>query len=346
MKARSSSHWRDVVARRLARSFLVPRGDDLVDVVRALGGVQAQVQASAELQVAARVDGITRDDVHRALWEDRTLAKAWTIRGTLHIHAADELALWLALAEPTEAYDAWRGPRGSLPALGADEVRKARKRIWAALDGHVLTREELAEAVGSPARERLLAGFGFFVDGLCHGPPRGQRITLARPDQWVAEWRAVTREEAIREAARRYVQAFAPVRPGAVQEWLGTRAEFEEIPPEFPEPKRSVRLVPEYDAYVMGFRERDQLVSPPVRALVQAHNRGRYEGPAGVRFVLADGIAAGLWERKKQGRRIEVTVTLARRVARKALEQEAERIGAFLGAEPVLTVLTAKRAPR
>ena len=28
----------------------------------------------------------------------------------------------------------------------------------------------------------------------------------------------------------------------------------------FPEPQRTVRLLPEYDVYVMGFRERDQLV--------------------------------------------------------------------------------------
>ena len=99
-----------------------------------------------------------------------------------------------------------------------------------------------------------------------------------------------------------------------------------------------MRLLPEYDCYVMGFRERDQLVPEYVRERLKAHNRGRYEGPAGVRFVLVDGVAAGLWERKKQGGRVELTVTLAKRVARKALEREAERIGAFLGAQPVLTV--------
>ena len=62
--------WDEVRARRLARSFLMMRAEEdrLVDVVSDLGGVHAQVQASAELQLAARVDGITQADVRHALW--------------------------------------------------------------------------------------------------------------------------------------------------------------------------------------------------------------------------------------------------------------------------------------
>jgi hypothetical protein len=104
---------------------------------------------------------------------------------------------------------------------------------------------------------------------------------------------------------------------------------------------QSVRLLPEYDVYVMGFRERDRLVPERVREQVAAHGRGRYEGPAGVRFVLADGVCAGIWERKLSGRRVELRVSLARRLTRAQraeLDDEAERIGTFLGAEPSLVV--------
>src|SRR5207249_5087251 len=88
-----SATWAEVRARRLERSSLTDRAaaDRLVDVARDVCGVHAQVQASAELQLAARVDGITRGDVRDALWERRTLVKAWTLRGTLHLHPADEL---------------------------------------------------------------------------------------------------------------------------------------------------------------------------------------------------------------------------------------------------------------
>jgi hypothetical protein len=56
---------------------------------------------------------------------------------------------------------------------------------------------------------------------------------------------------------------------------------------------------------------------------------------------MIDGIAAGLWERKKRGKRIELQVTPSRkltRAERAGIDAEAARIGAFLELEPVLTV--------
>jgi hypothetical protein len=91
----------------------------------------------------------------------------------------------------------------------------------------------------------------------------------------------------------------------------------------------------------MGFRERDQLVPDASRLQVAAHGRGKYEGPAGVRFLMIDGIAAGLWERKKRGKAIELRVTSSSKLTRAervGIDAEAERIGAFLGLEPALTV--------
>ena len=103
----------------------------------------------------------------------------------------------------------------------------------------------------------------------------------------------------------------------------------------------SVRLLPEYDAYVMGFRDRDRLIPPPVRAQVAAHGKGRYEGPAGVRFLLVDGITAGTWDRAKRGKRLELHVTPIRRLTKRqhtGLQAEVLRIGAFLGVEPAVTI--------
>lgn len=57
--------------------------------------------------------------------------------------------------------------------------------------------------------------------------------------------------------------------------------------------------------------------------------------------MLLDGIAVGLWERRKRGKRIELQVRPAHRLGKShlaELEREAERIGAFFGLEPVLTV--------
>ena len=321
------------------------------------------MQASAELQLAARVDGITQQDVRDALWRDRTLVKAWTLRGTLHLHPADELALWLtarrALSSEPRELEAWPDPKGVVhPRVGVDELAEIQAAVWDAFDGRALLREELAtevvRRVGKKHEGRLRSGFAFFTDQLVQGPPQGSKITLARPDQWIDGWRPVDEGAALREVLRRYLWAYGPARPGDFRGWFGDvpfdALDLEEVDVEshrafvlagdtdFPDPQKSVRLLPEYDVYVMGFRERDHLVPERVREQVAAHGRGRYEGPAGVRFMLVDGVTAGLWERKKSAKRVEIRVAPARRSRRADLEREVERYAAFLGVEPVLTV--------
>ena len=129
------------------------------------------------------------------------------------------------------------------------------------------------------------------------------------------------------------MRAYGPARPVDFAQWFGgsalkvteARALFDELAGELEEVgvdgrayfvlagdrsfsplSAQARLLPEYDVYVLGFREREQLVPEPVRELIASHRRGRYEGPAATRLVLVDGVAAGLWERTKRGKRLEV----------------------------------------
>jgi hypothetical protein len=386
----SSVTWAEVRARRLARSSLTDRAtrEGLVDVARDLGGVHAQVQTSAEIQLGARLDGISQADVREALWSRRSLVKAWTLRGTLHLHPADELPLWYAArravgASPDDpaGLEAWRDPQGVLhPALGSTDVKATRAAVWDALDGRCLRREELAEEVvkrvGPHVRQRLLSGFAFFLADLCQGSPQGAKVSFVRPDQWIRGWHEVEERAALLEVCRRYLRTYGPARPGDFREWFSSPAfkpvdaralfdsltdELDEIDVEgrrayvlagdtaFPVVQPSLRLLPEYDVYIMGSRERDQLIPEPVRMQVAARGRGRYEGPAGMSFVLVDGVTSGLWKRNKRGKRIELHVSPARtltRPQRADLHAEAERIGAVVGLEPVLTVLPAAATRR
>jgi hypothetical protein len=324
----------------VARSYLLrpaPR-KQLVEVVRDVCGIQAQVMGAAELALSARVEGLTQEEVRAELWEERSLVKAWTIRGTLHLHPADDLPLWaaatLALDEPEDA--------AVLDAIGS------------ALDGRRLLREELADEVarraGEWTREKIGSGWGYFIGSasrtgrLCHGPPRGNKVTFVRTDQWVG-WRDVDPDKALKQAFRRFLETYGPAGPRELAGWFGIKPA---VVPALPEvrvkPGRvrgPLRLLPEYDCYVMGFRERQQLVPENVRAQVKAHPKGRFEGIAAVPTVLVDGVVAGIWRRAKKGKRVEIAVEPARRLTKQErgeLEAEAERIGAFLGVEPALTV--------
>jgi hypothetical protein len=305
--------------------------------------------------------------VRSALWAERSLAKAWTLRGTLHIHPADELALWFAARRAVSAeakqLPAWPDPSGVVhPPVNADELAELQAAVWDAFSGRALLREELTtavvERVGTKHEGRLRSGFAFFLSEVCQGPPQGNKITLARPDQWLGAWREVDEHEALIEVLRRFLHAYGPTRAQDFRAWFGADAPFDALDldevdivghrafvlagdNEFPEDIDAVRLLPEYDVYVMGFREREHLIPGRVKEQIAVHGRGRYEGPAGVRLLLIDGVAAGLWKRKKRGKRIELRVKPVRRLTRNELAQladEAERTGAFLGLEPVLTV--------
>ena len=305
--------WPQVIARRLARSHLLEPAphERIVDVVRAVGLIQAQVLAAAELGLALRVRDATVADVRRELYERRSLVKTWSIRGTLHLVPADELPLWAAAARGLE-------PR---PDTALDRA------IAEALDGRCLTRKELAEAVGD---DRLLSGWAEFlwtpaVTGkLCHGPPRGANVTFVRADQWIGGWRDVDSAEARREVLRRYLRTYGPARVEDFRRWSGfgqpaSRALFEEADVEevrvegkrawllrgddahFDRDPASIRLLPRYDVYVIGFRPREPLVPEPVKERIKQDPKGRWETVTGIPPLIVDGVVTGLWRRSESG---------------------------------------------
>jgi len=365
--------WDEVRARRLDRHRLAkpaPR-TRLVDVVREVGGIHAQVMSAAELSLSARVGDLTRAHVSKALWEERSLVKTWTLRGTLHIHAADELGLWLA-ARREVAGDRFH------PELPPNEEKQTIAAIADALDGRCLTREELVAAVsprvGSWAREHIGSGWGTVLGPaalsgvLVHGTPQGTRVTFVRPDQWLGEQPRYDPQEALAEVLRRYLSAFGPANHGHFATWIGgshfkardAKALVDSIADELVEVSvegkpawllrgeeppaaepQGVRLIPEYDAFVMGFREREQLFPPEAVSRTKAHGKGRLEGPGALSWLLVDGAVAGTWSRRRAGKRIELRIepfTPLTKEHGQALVEEGARVGAFFGLEPKLSV--------
>src|SRR4051794_12012186 len=90
--------WQQVQAWRLEQQRLVPRLDrrSFAEAAERTLGVQAQVLSAAELSIGVRVEGLAREDVRRALWQDRTLVKTWAMRGTIHLLTAEDLPLIVA----------------------------------------------------------------------------------------------------------------------------------------------------------------------------------------------------------------------------------------------------------
>jgi len=168
--------WDAIRAGRLARSQLARRAPaaQLIDVVRNICGIHAQVLGSAELQLAARVERITQADVRSALWEQRSLAKTWTIRGTLHIHPADELGLWTAARRAVTG-------EADYAADGLERVEEIAAAIGEALRGRQLLREELADAVAArPEPEPTPRGVSSVRLPLCRSASRFAQLRIVK----------------------------------------------------------------------------------------------------------------------------------------------------------------------
>jgi hypothetical protein len=222
--------WEQVLAWRMRRQWLDPReASPAGDVVRRLCGVQAQVASAARLGVAVRQAEPDGGEVDRAL-DERTLVKTWAMRGTLHLLAPEDAGAYLALVGAARSWEkpSWQRSFGVSTAHMADLA----EAVSEALDGRVLTRDELVEAVvartgGPELEEHLRSGWGAVLKPLawqgqlCHGPARGTRVTFARPDTWIPGWKGIRSEE---DAARVVIPAFlgahGPATIEAFDRWL------------------------------------------------------------------------------------------------------------------------------
>lgn len=352
--------WR-LSGQHLARR--VPR-NRLLDVVRDVCGIHAQVMSSAELQIWARVNSVAPDDVRTALWEERSLARTWSIRGTLHILTADDLALFVGALRQHDRW--WKGAWLRMIGMTEKELRATLESIADSLGARPVTREQLAEKVakkvGSKGRDKMLSGWGemlkpaAFHGYLCSGPPRGQSVTFVRPDRWLDDWKVPNADEAWREIVRRYLRAYGPASREDFARWWGmqpapagrvlnasedeiTQVEVDGRIAWFPSkdltaikrirPAKGLRLLPAFDVHVVGTRPRSSLVD--ARYEDRVFRRAGWISPV----VLVDGRIAGVWKHERNGRRLQVTVSPFAKVSathRKQIGEEADRLGRFLDA--------------
>jgi hypothetical protein len=224
--------WAQVMAWRAARHHLDERvpAKAMLDVAARIAGVHAQVMSSAELTLAARVEDLRPDDVRRALWEERGLVKTWAMRGTLHLLPSAEFPLWQAALSTRRPWEAGAWQRGFGVTL--QELERLNDAVAEALDGRLLTREELADRVarltGSERLgDKLRESWGALLKPaaalgrLCFAPNQGQQVRFTRPDTWLGGWADHDPEEAMAEVTRRFLAASGPVTREDFARWWG-----------------------------------------------------------------------------------------------------------------------------
>ena len=298
-------------ARRAAAQLLdAARPRSAPEVVGRLLAVQAQELRSARLAIRARSAGLTASDVDRELTTERSLVAGWLLRGTLHLVRREDYGWLHALTAPTQTAASRRrlGQEGVPPAA----AERAVELIEAALAREgPLTRAELAERLAAdgirtegqatPHLLKLAAIRGVAV----LGPVRDgvQAYALAR--EWLGgELPAVDRGAALAELGRRYLAGHAPASPEDLATWAGlplrdARAALADVDPDVPIPvEPPPRLLPPFDPYLLGWKDRSFMVSPE-------HARRVHPGGGVLRATATvDGVAVGTWS--LSGGRVEI----------------------------------------
>ena len=359
--------WPQALGWRMRRQLLDPIGSaSAVEVVRRLGGVQAQVASSAELKVRVRRAESRAGDVNRALAEGR-LIKTWAMRGSLHLLTPEEGGAFLSMLAAGRSWElpSWQRYFG----MQARQWDRMRGVVREALAGPPLSREELIAAIIAERElghlgDELRSGWGTlfkplaFQGDLCYGPSNGNRVTFTRPDRISTRWAGVPDpDDAAPIVIRAYLAAYGPATTENVRNWLARgrvsirrmRVWVAALGDELVEididgepawiraedadelaaarPSTSVRLLPGFDEYVLGPGTDDgRVVAAPRRAAVS--RTAGWISPV----VVARGTVAGTWELAGDVVRVS-WFREAGRIPQRAINVEVGRLSVILGRE-------------
>jgi hypothetical protein len=191
---------------------------------------------------------------------------------------------------------------------------------------------------------------------VCYGPNRGTEPTFVRADAWIPQWQDMPVDQAEGMLLRRYLQSFGPATAADFSLWTGiTLTEAREIwareqadfasvnvegweaavlredlkelaQAEFERPL--VRLLPYFDSFLLGHKEREHLVAMEHRPKV--YRAQGWIAPV----VLVDGQVAAAWGHARAGNRLQIKVakfgSISRRITA-GIREEARDLGRFLG---------------
>jgi hypothetical protein len=360
-----------VNAWRIERQLLgCERATDPAEVARTLVGVQAQVTSSAALAIALRSSPARGDepavDATTSALRERKLVRSWAMRGTLHLFAAEDVP---TLAAALAGNDMWRRPAWlRWFGLTEQQMEALIETIGEVLDdGAPRSRAELAREIGErlgPRQGQVLLGswgsalkiasdYHYLVQSAEEGP--GTRFV--RASHWLGSWREEDKDEALTKLIPRYLAAYGPATFKELLRWWGVSAvaamkpivaslgdaltevevagvraivRTEDLAAiEATRPRKgAVQLVGGFDPFIVGAGLREELL-PPAHVKRISRTAG-WISPV----VLVDGVAAGVWDSRRTGKGLAITIETFERSGasgRAAIGKAAERIGEVQG---------------
>ena len=350
----------DVALLRLAnQQIAASRCREPVEVVAALGAMQAQDYLGTLWAIGLRLPAATEAEVERAI-ADRKIIRTWPLRSTLHFVAAADVHWFLELLGPRIISTA--NFLNERLGLDAAELSRIRKTLVKALQGsQQLTRSEVyttlerAKISTEGHRGRHILWRMGVERVTCFGTRRGKQVTFTLLDEWVPPTRKLDRNAALAELVVRYFNGHGPATLDDFVWWSGLKvsdakaglamvlAQLESITvndrlywmqpgrPRLDKRTPIVYLLPGFDEYLLGYRDRTAALDPLHAQKIQPGSNGIFAST-----IVVNGKVAGTWRRVLAKKSVKIGTNLFRSLTdgeTRGLEEAIRRYCAFLGVE-------------
>jgi len=295
--------------------------------------VQAQELSGAKWSLGLRTHGGTEPAADDAL-DAVEVVRAWPLRGTLHLVAAEDIAWLVALTGSRQIGRA--AARHSALGITDSDVGRAEAAVRAALAGRrtlprnqLLARIRAAGVATDGQRGYHLIGRLAHAGTLVMGPTYGRGQAFALLDDWVAAAPTPDRDEALGQLALRYLRSHGPASDADLARWAGiglgearlgravcgsSLATIEigsttyHLDPETLDrdagatlPLTRVLLLPGFDEYLLGYGDRAAVLRPEHADRIVHGGNGLFRPT-----IVVDGEVVGTWSQTARAGQILV----------------------------------------
>jgi hypothetical protein len=331
------------------------------DVVAWLGAIQGQDYTGALWSVGLRLPHATDKLIEQALIE-KTLVRTWIMRGTLHLVAGKDIRWLVGLVGPkiiksnATRYrelelelDTLTRSTDILARALSDDQQHNRPALLALLEQNGISTKG--------QRAAYMLQHAAYTGLICQGTTTLNHPTYMALDE-VFPASSFSREEAITELMRRYFVSRGPATLQDFVHWSGlliseARAALENVKsllvedtidgqsywrpastPDVSKTAPSLYLLPGFDEYLLGYRDRSAVLDPQYAELVCPGKNGVF-----MPTIVSHGHMVGLWKRTFKKGAIHITAqpfTTLKDAEYEAFAAAAETYGQFLGMPVVL----------
>ena len=334
-------------------------------VVSWLGAMQAQDFPAAKWAIGLRAPRCLSADIEDAFNDGRIL-RTHVLRPTWHFVAAEDVRWLVELSAPrVHAANAYYYRQSD---LDAKVFLRACAMIHRALEGgKALTRAELAvylKRAKVPAEGLKLAYVLMHAElegVICSGPRQGKQFTYMLLEERAPGTNMLDRPAAIVELTKRYFASHGPATLRDFVWWSGLTVKEAEQGMEGAKPTLhqdnidgrvywsasshratplkgcTAWLLPNYDEYLIAYKDRAPVVENARAANVVARSNGAFP-----HHLVIDGLLAGSWTRTLKGNSVAIDVAPYRKLTpaqTRAVASAADCYGEYLSVPVALSIV-------